>query len=266
MIILTYILALLIGVILGLTGGGGSILTVPILVYVIGLQPTIAIGYSLFIVGITALTGAINYAIKKLISFKAAIIFAIPSFTAVFCVRKWIVPHIPNEIFHFSNYTLTKDVALMVIFATLMLIISISMIRNKTKKDADETLSFNFHYYLIGSQGLAIGVITGLLGAGGGFIIVPALVILANVPIRLAIGTSLLIIAINSLMGFVADLQINKNIDWQFLITFSAFAMVGVLSGGYLSKFISAKHLKIVFGYFLLAVGLFILLKEIFKN
>ncbi len=263
---LTYILAFLIGMVLGLTGGGGSILTVPVLVYLIGLQPSVAIGYSLFIVGISALTGAINYAIKKLISFKAAVVFAIPSFIAVFCVRKWVVPHLPNEIFHFPGYTLTKGVGLMIIFAMLMLIISFSMIRNKKKKDADDTHSLNFHYYLIGSQGLAIGVITGLLGAGGGFIIVPALVLLANVPIRLAIGTSLLIIAINSLMGFVADLQINNNIDWQFLISFSGFAMIGVLSGGYLSKFISAKHLKIVFGYFLLAVGIFILLEEIFKK
>ena len=234
MFVLTYILALLIGMVLGLTGGGGSILTVPVLVYFIGLQLSIAIGYSLFIVGITALTGAINYAIQKLISFKAAIVFAIPSFMAVFCVRKWVVPHIPNEIFHFSGYTLTKGVTLMVIFATLMLIISFSMIKNKKKKDADDTQSIHFHYYLIGSQGLAVGVVTGLLGAGGGFIIVPALVLLANVPIRLAIGTSLLIIAINSLMGFAADLQINSTIDWRFLITFSDFAMVGVLSGGYL--------------------------------
>ena len=263
MLYYTILSAFIIGLILGLTGGGGSILTVPVLVYLIGLDPLIAITYSLFVVGATALTGAFNYAIKKLIDFTAAFYFAIPSMVSIYVMRKWVVKMIPSQV-HFFGFCSNKTTALMVIFSVLIFIIGFSMVRKKNETVTTKNPLVGFNYFFISLQGLIVGMITGLLGAGGGFIIVPSLVLLGNIPIRVAIGTSLLIIAINSIFGFVADAKNSIIIDWHFLMIFASAAIAGVLSGTYYSKKISPPYLKKGFGYFLLATSAYIFAQEVF--
>lgn len=258
--ILGFIGALLIGLVLGLIGGGGSILTVPILVYLLGINPVLATAYSLFIVGSTAFVGAIRNMQKKMVDFKTAIIFAIPAFIAVYATRKFLIPAIPENLLEIGSFLLTKNVAIMVFFAIIMLLASISMIRNK-RKENDEEAEIQYNYPLIIAEGLLVGVLTGIVGAGGGFLIIPALVLLAKLPMKRAVATSLLIIAIKSLIGFIGDVE-NLTIDWTFLFTFSGLSIVGIFVGIWLNKFIDGKKLKKGFGWFVLIMGIYIILKE----
>ncbi|MFT4611002.1 MAG: putative membrane protein YfcA [Glaciecola sp.] len=260
--ILGYFGALLIGVVLGLIGGGGSILTVPILVYLLIINPVTATAYSLFVVGVSSAFGAIQNIKKGLVDLKIAIIFAIPAFIAVYITRKYIVPAIPSEIFSFGNFTLTKDVAIMVFFAIIMLLASISMIRGR-KETSQTTEVVKFNYSLILIEGFIVGMLTGLVGAGGGFLIIPALVLLAKLPMKKAVATSLLIIAVKSLIGFIGDVE-NLEIDWTFLLSFTSVSVVGIFIGSYLSNFVDGKKLKKGFGYFVLIMGLYIIFKELF--
>lgn len=260
--ILGYFGALLIGVVLGLIGGGGSILTVPILVYLLVVNPVTATAYSLFVVGVSSAFGAIQNIKKGLVDFRTAIVFSIPAFIAVYSARKYVVPAIPSEIFTLGNFTLTKDVAIMVFFAIIMLLASISMIRGR--KEAIETTEVvKFNYPLILIEGFVVGILTGLVGAGGGFLIIPALVLLAKLPMKKAVATSLLIIAVKSLIGFIGDIE-NLEIDWTFLLSFTAVSVVGIFVGSYLSNFIDGKKLKKGFGYFVLIMGVYIIFKELF--
>ncbi len=258
--LLGYVGALIIGLVLGLIGGGGSILTVPLLVYLLSVEPVLATAYSLFIVGSTALVGAIRNAQKGMVDFKTAIIFAIPAFIAVYSTRKFLVPAIPNELFSIGDFLITKDIGIMIFFALIMLLASISMIRNK-RKESDEETVVNYNYPLIIAEGLLVGVLTGIVGAGGGFLIIPALVLLAKLPMKKAVATSLLIIAIKSLIGFIGDVE-NLEIDWQFLSIFSALSIGGIFVGIWLNKFIDGKKLKKGFGWFVLVMAVYILLKE----
>jgi hypothetical protein len=255
-----FLAALIIGVVLGLIGGGGSILTVPVLVYLMNINPVLATAYSLFIVGSTALVGAIRNAQKGMVDFKTATIFAIPAFIAVYSTRKFLIPAIPQELFMFSDFSLTKDTAIMIFFAIIMLLASIPMIKNKNKKPEEKT-TVSYNYPLIIGEGLLVGLLTGIVGAGGGFLIIPALVLLAKLPMKKAVATSLLIIAIKSLIGFIGDVQ-NLEIDWQFIGTFSALSIVGIFLGIWLNKFIDGKKLEKGFGWFVLAMGIYIILKE----
>lgn len=261
--ILGYIGALLIGVVLGLIGGGGSILTVPILVYLMFVNPVTATAYSLFIVGITALVGAIRNIQKGLVDFKTAIVFAIPALIAVYSTRKYLVPAIPEELFSVGSFVMTKNIAIMLFFAVIMLVASVSMIRNK-RSESDEESVINYNIPLIIIEGLVVGVLTGIVGAGGGFLIIPALVLFARLPMKKAVATSLLIIAIKSLIGFIGDIE-NLDIDWTFLIKFTAISVVGIFLGIYLSKFINGKSLKKSFGWFVLVMGIYIVYKELTK-
>lgn len=261
-----YIGALLIGVSLGLIGGGGSILTVPILVYLMAVEPVLATAYSLFIVGISSLIGGINYARKGLVSYKTAIVFTIPAFTAVYLTRLLLVPALPDIIFQIGNFALTKDTGILLLFAFLMVFASISMIRNKKEKpgavdNSGQQLKFNFPMIII--EGLVVGVLTGLVGAGGGFLIIPALVLFAKLPMKMAVGTSLLIIAAKSLIGFIGDIQAGEDINWLFLTVFSGIAVVGIILGSYFSNGINEKKLKKGFGWFVLAMGAFMIMKEL---
>ena len=258
--ILGYLGAILIGLVLGLIGGGGSILTVPLLVYLLSVEPVLATAYSLFIVGSTALVGAIGNAQKGMVDFKTAIIFAIPAFIAVYSTRKFLVPAIPYELFSFDDFLITKDIGIMIFFALIMLFASISMIRNKRKESNEET-EINYNYPLIIGEGFLVGVLTGIAGAGGGFLIIPALVLLAKLSMKKAVATSLLIIAIKSLIGFIGDVQ-NLEIDWSFLVIFSALSIGGIFIGIWLNKFIDGKKLKKGFGWFLLIMAIYIILKE----
>lgn len=266
MTILLFLLALLIGVSLGLIGGGGSILTVPVLVYIAGISPSISTAYSLFIVGSTSLVGAANNLRQKMVHIPTAVVFSIPSFIAVYAVRKYVVPIIPDTVFSIGNFVVTKNILTMVFFATIMFFAAISMIRNKKQETENDDISkIKFNYPLIVLEGFVVGALTGFVGAGGGFLIIPALVMFAKLPMRLAIGTSLLIIAAKSLIGFTGDMQtLNGAIDWQFLLYFTGAAVVGIFLGGYLSKFIDSKSLKKGFGWFVLIMAIYILGKELY--
>lgn len=253
--------ALLIGVVLGLIGGGGSILTVPILVYFLSVNPVTATAYSLFVVGTSSLIGAIRNIQKGLVDFKTAFVFAVPAFIAVYIARKYLVPAIPEEVFTVGDFVVTKDIAIMLFFALVMLVASISMIRDK-REDNDENTEVSYNYPLIVLEGLLVGLITGIVGAGGGFLIIPALVLLAKLPMKKAVATSLLIIAIKSLIGFIGDVE-NLEIDWPFLLSFTALSVVGIFIGIYLSNFIEGKKLKKGFGWFVLIMGIYIIYKEL---
>ncbi len=262
--ILGYIGALFIGITLGLIGGGGSILTVPILVYLLNVEPVPATAYSLFIVGLTALIGSFTFMRKKEISYITAVVFSIPAFIAVFLTRKFLVPAIPEVIFTLGTFSFTKNLFVMILFAVLMVVSSVSMIKNK-KPDA-EAGEIQFNYPMILLEGFGVGVLTGLVGAGGGFLIIPALVLLAKLPMKTAVGTSLLIIAVKSLIGFIGDVGTNLTVDWQFIALFSSLAVVGIIGGSYLSKFISNEKLKPAFGWFVMVMGVYIIIREFYTR
>ena len=258
-----YFLAALVGISLGLIGGGGSILMVPILVYIFALNPLVATSYSLFIVGSTSLVGAFNNYRKGLVSIKTALLFGAASITTVFITRKFILPAIPNVLFSMGNVQITHAMATMVLFALLMLLASVAMIKNRNQviNSTIKTTLSNTAKLLL--YGVIIGLATGFLGAGGGFLIIPALVLLLKMPMKKAVGTSLLIIALNSLIGFTGDLGL-ININWQFLLTISAIAIAGIFIGGALSKKIEGAKLKKAFGWFVLVMGIYIIVKELF--
>ena len=255
--ILGYVGALFIGLVLGLTGGGGSILTVPILVYLMSVSPVTATAYSLFIVGTTSTFGAIQNYRKNLVDIKNGFIFAIPSFIAVYLTRKFIVPRIPEIIIE-SPILITKNTFLMLFFAVIMIFGALSVLKKKSQDNNNEEKR---NLILIGIQTFTIGIIIGLVGAGGGFLIIPSLILFAKLPMRKAVGTSLFIIAMNSLVGFIGDVQ-NLEIDWLFLLTFSVISVVGIFIGMYLTKYTNESQLKKIFAYFVLVMAAIILLKE----
>lgn len=260
-----YIASLLIGISLGVIGGGGSILTVPVMVYFFGLQPLLATSYSLFIVGSTSLVGAINKSRKGLVDVRAAILLGVFSVVTVFLTRKFLVPAIPTNLFSVKGFTVTESMLTMLLFAVLMIVASINMIR---KKSNDETPSISKSTFQAGAliiSGIAIGLVTGLLGAGGGFLLIPALVFYLKLPMKNAIGTSLLIIALNSLIGFTGDIG-HITTDWIFLITTSLIAIAGIFIGDYIGQKFSGHKLKTSFGWFVLAMGIYIIVKEILFN
>lgn len=258
-----YIGALSIGIVLGLIGGGGSILTVPILVYLLAINPVLATAYSLFVVGVSSLFGALRNAAKGLVDFKVALIFSVPAFIAVYIARKFLVPSIPESIFQFNSFELTKNIAIMVFFAIIMLLAALSMIsNNQNSTESEKTQKVQYNYPIIMIKSFFVGIITGIVGAGGGFLFVPSLIILAKLPMKKAVATSLLIIGINSLIGFTGDLQYLE-IDWSFLLSFTIVAIVGIFMGMWLSKFIEGKKLKAAFGWFVLCMAIYIIFKEL---
>jgi uncharacterized membrane protein YfcA len=260
-ILVGYAAAIIIGVSLGLIGGGGSILTVPVLVYILGIDPVLATAYSLFVVGSTSLVGSFTYMKKQLVNYKTALVFAIPSFIAVFLTRKFIVPALPDPLLVFGDIEITKSIGIMVFFALIMLAASFSMIRGNGKDSSDEESKVKFNIPLIAVEGVVVGLITGIVGAGGGFLIIPALVLLAKLPMKRAVGTSLLIIAAKSLIGFLGDVS-NQTIDWKMLLIFTGLSIIGIFIGSSLSKKINEKALKKGFGWFVLVMGVYIIGKE----
>lgn len=255
-----YLLAILVGVLLGLIGGGGSILTVPIITYVFGVSATLATTYSLFIVGAAALAGSVSYYKHQQIEIKTALLFGLPTIVGIYLSRGVLIPQLPNELINTSYFTLTKNTLIMVVFATLMLASSLKMILTKTPT-ANKLESPPSILNIILS-GLAVGAITGFVGAGGGFIIVPALVTFFKLSIKRAIGTSLAIITLNSFFGFLIAMGFQE-INWPFLLLFSALAIVGIFIGARLSTYINGNQLKPAFGWFVLFMGIFILIKSL---
>ena len=257
--ILGYIGALIVGLVLGLIGGGGSILTVPLLVYLLGYNPVVATAYSLFVVGTTSMVGTYQKYKKGLVDFKTGLAFTFPSFLAVYFSRRYFVPGIPETLFSIGDFELSKGMGIMIFFAIIMLLASYSMIK---KGKNNKVLSKPQPYYKTFIQGLLIGTITGIIGAGGGFLYVPALVLWANIPMKKAVGTSLIIVTINSLIGFTGDVQ-TLNIEWTFLLIFTLISILGIVIGVFLSKFISGEKLKKSFGFFVLIMAVYIIYKEL---
>ncbi len=261
--IIGYLLAVLVGVSLGLIGSGGSILTVPILVYIMNVEPVNATAYSLFIVGATALVGGIKNAMEKNVDFKTVLIFGAPSIVAVYLTRAYLVPFIPKEMFSLGDFMVTKDIFLMMLFAVVMILASYSMIK-PSKKTEENNGEIQYNIPMIFVEGTLVGILTGLVGAGGGFLIIPALVILARIPMKLAVGTSLLIIAAKSLIGFYGDIKSNPNLDFHLMTYFTIASILGMFIGIYLTKKIDGTKLKTGFGWFVLVMGIYIVIKELF--
>lgn len=257
-----YCAAALIGVSLGLIGGGGSILTIPVLVYLFHIEPTLATAYSLFIVGATAAIGGVRSSIRGLVDFRTAVVFAIPGFIAVYLTRRFLVPMIPGQIASIGSFIITKDVAIMIFFALIMFAAAISLIRQRKNEPAEHArVACNCPVIML--DGSVVGVLTGIVGAGGGFLIIPTLVLFAGLPMKKAVGTSLVIIAVNSLIGFLGDVESGQYIDFGFVIIVSVIAIAGVFLGGYISKFIESRKLKSGFGWFVLAMSVYVIAHEL---
>jgi uncharacterized protein len=253
-----YFAAVIVGLVLGLLGGGGSILSIPILVYLFKIEPAMAGAYSLFIVGVTSFVGAIPKYKQQLVHLKTGIIFGLPSIVSIFITRSIIVPAIPDHIMSIGDYDITKRMLLLGVFAILMVLASVPMIRGKR-----DIASHNkrFRTVLVILEGILIGFLTGLVGAGGGFLIIPALVFLTGLQFKTAVGTSLFIISINSLSGFLGD-AMHHNMNWQLLLTLTGLAILGILIGNNYSKKISGIRLRMAFGWLTLVTGIYILVRE----
>jgi uncharacterized protein len=257
--ILGYFASIAIGLILGMLGGGGSILSIPILVYLFHVDAVMASAYSLFIVGVTSFVGAIPKYKDHLVDIRTGFLFGIPSIAAIFVTRKWIVPAIPDIIIQAGTFAFSKRLLILGLFALLMIAASITIVRGKKEHHADDR---EWRVPLLVFEGLIIGFLTGAVGAGGGFLIIPALVWLTGLPFKTAVGTSLFIIAINSLLGFLGDV-LNYDMEWAFLLTLTGLAVIGILIGNQLQKRIPAARLRIAFGWLILVMGSAILLREI---
>ncbi|HEK19537.1 sulfite exporter TauE/SafE family protein [Mucilaginibacter sp.] len=252
-----YLAAILIGLSLGLIGGGGSILTVPILVYFFKIDPVVATTYSLFVVGITSSVGAFSHYQKGNVNFKVAFLFGLPSLIAIFVMRKLVMPAMPHYLFNVGSFEVTKSALLMLVFSVLMVAASVSMIgKNRKFKPEDTGLS----YTKLIIQSVIVGVITGFVGVGGGFLIIPSLMLFAGLPMKKAVGTSLMVMTISSLLGVLGDVSLHAPVNYKFLMIFSAFAVAGITVGSSLTKHINDAKLKPAFGWFVLLMGVFVLI------
>lgn len=255
--------AIVAGLVIGLAGGGGSILTVPIFVYLFSIEPVLATTYSLFVVGVTSLVGSVGYWLRRQVDLTITGAFALPSFVSVFLTRRWLVPAIPDPLFQYGSFVLRKSDAILYFFAFVMIIAARGMIRQEGPDEGSGT-SQPPRLSLLALDGLAVGVLTGTIGAGGGFLIVPMLVLLAGLPMRMAVGTSVLIIAVNSFVGFLGDTH-RVDLEWPFLLRFTALSVAGIFLGMYLARFVPALKLKKGFGWFVLLVAGYIVVREILE-
>lgn len=260
--ILGYLASFLMGITLGLIGGGGSILTVPIMVYLFGYSPLMATGNSLLVVGLTALVGSIMYARKGEVDFKTGFSFAVPSILGVNLSRGLIIPQIPDLIFSYNGFVLSKEILIMVVFAALMITASYSMIK---KKNSMITMNASpmMRIALMAILGLMVGLIAGFVGAGGGFLIIPVLVLFAGLSMRFAVGTSLMIIALQSLFGFAGDISRGIKFEWSLLGTVATIAILGIIIGSAFTHKIKEQKLKTAFGWFVLLMGTTILIEQL---
>ena len=255
-----YIASIFIGLVLGLIGGGGSILTVPVLVYLFSIDAIIATAYSLFIVGLTSAFGAFSYYKKGLVNLRTALLFGAPSIVSVYLTRAFVIPAIPDEVLSIGDFVVTKSILILLLFAVLMILASYKMIKPAAALDPGAQ-AHKLNYPLIIVTGVTIGFLTGLVGAGGGFLIIPALVLLCKIPMKEAIGTSLTIITANTLIGFLG-VPDSVFIDWIFLFKVSGLAILGIFIGMAISKKIDGPKLKPIFGWFVLVMGIYIILRE----
>lgn len=259
--LLGFFCSVLIGFCLGLMGGGGSMLTLPVLVYLLGIDPVLSTAYSLFVVGASALVGSVHYIRKQQVHWPAALLFSVPSFGVIVLMRRYVVPSLPAFLVATPTVRVSREVALMIVFALLMLVASLLMITNRPMQTPAARSQSPYTYLRIVPTGAFVGSLTGLIGIGGGFLIVPSLVLLTRLPMKKAVGTSLLIIAANSIIGFLSG-PVSGLVNWPFLLTFTTLAMIGILVGSYVSRFVSGQKLRRVFGWSVLAISLYIMAKE----
>lgn len=257
-----YICAAAIGLLMGLLGGGGSVLTIPVFVYLLGISPGLAGAYSLFIIGTASSVGAVKNLKEGNVDMKSALAFGIPSIISVFLTTKFLIPLIPKELFTINEYTLFRGKAMMLVFATLLIIAGVLMVTKKKLKDTDKPKE-NSSLFFMPVLGIIIGVLAGLVGVGGGFLIIPVLVLIAKMPMKKAVGTTLVVIALNSILGFSGHV-FNKPIDWSFIVPFAVISIAGILLGIYLSKFVSGAKLKKGFAAFVFLMAGFIIFRELF--
>ena len=243
---LTIALAVLVGISLGLLGGGGSILTVPLLAYVAGMDPKPAIATSLLVVGVTSAVGAVSHARAGRVRWRIAVLFGLAAMAGAYCGGR-LARFIPGT-------------ALLIGFAVIMIAAGVAMLRGR--KDTDGAAEQPLPLVRITVLGLVVGVISGLVGAGGGFLLVPALALLAGLPMPVAVGTSLVVIAMQSLAGFAGHLS-SEHIDWQLAAFVSIAAVTGALIGGRLVAFVKPASLRIAFGWFVLMMASLILAEEV---
>jgi len=258
--LLGYIMALFIGISLGLFGGGGSILAVPVLAYLFSLDEKVATAYSLFIVGFAALVGGIKQNINNNVDWITAVVFGIPALIGVWIVRHYVIPELPDVLFDIGDFAISRRMGMFGVFIVLMVAAALSMLKENMRKGGSGDISYNYPLILI--EGLIVGAVTGLVGAGGGFLIIPALVVLTNLDIKKAIGTSLVIIALKSILGFFLADALIMSIDWNFLIVFTSITITGIFLGVYIGNFIDGNKLKKGFGYFILAMSIFMFIIE----
>jgi uncharacterized membrane protein YfcA len=258
-----YTASVVIGLCLGLIGAGGSILTIPVFVYILKTNPVASIVYSMFIVGICSFTGTIISFIKKLVDIKAAVVFGLPSVAGVFVARKLIFPAVPAKLFTIGSFVITKDVFIMLSLAVIMFIVSIKMLKKKPEPVSalQGERKIRAIFFL---QGISIGIVTGMLGVGGGFLIAPALLLWLKLPVKTAIGTTLFIITVNSAAGFITSYA-TVLIEWSLLIKFAIGTIAGILVGSKLSEKIKADHLKKFLAWFIIITSVYVLYKQ-FQN
>lgn len=273
MVVAGMIAAVVIGMVLGTLGGGGSILTVPVLVYVVGLPAVQATAYSLFVVGLSAAVGAVGYVRAGHVNLRVAAIFAAPSLVAVFLTRRFVVPAIPDPVFSLGSMAVGKDALIMTLFAVTMVLAALSMIRGCLRCRANAgsnrdstpggTREHGPSLPVVALEGLVVGTVTGLVGAGGGFLIIPALVLIGGLGMKEAVGTSLVIIAVKSLIGFLGDVGAATSIDWAFLLPFTAMTALGIIVGMIATRHVESARLRPVFGWFVLGMGALITIQEV---
>ena len=256
--IIGYLSCFMVGLILGLIGAGGSLLIIPILVYFFAIDIVAATSYSLIIVGATSMVGVVQRIREASVDLKTGLILGIPSIVTIFITRKWLLPSIPEMLFQTQGIVLTKRHLILVLFSLLIFTASYCML-SKNHGNIIKYKQGNTLYMIV--LGSLIGLLTGIVGIGGGFLLLPALIFMAGLPFSIAVGTSLFIIAIKSLTGFTADLS-HLTIDWSFLLLIVGFTTAGICSGNIISGKFSSVMLKHYFGWFTLLVGIVILLKE----
>lgn len=261
MIIVGYIAAVVMGAVLGLLGGGGSILTVPIFTYMLGVDASNATTWSLFVVGIAAAIGVLRYMPRGHVDYRTALIFGIPSVISVFLTQSELRPRMPDVFFEIGSVEVTRNIFLMLLFAVMMLAASVSMIRGRAGMQAGERPN-RVKLALVGAL---VGLFAGLVGAGGGFIIVPALVLIAGLGMKKAVGTSLLVISVQSLIGFTGALKAGVHTDWGLLLPFTGFSVIGIIIGVALARYIPGAKLKPAFGWFTLAMGVYVISRTLLE-
>jgi hypothetical protein len=258
--VLGYLGLFFVGLILGLIGGGGSLMAIPILLYLFSFDIVTATAYSLFIVGVTSLIGTIQRYREALVDLRVGLIFGLPSIIAKFMARKYILASIPEVIFRTESFAFSKRLFILSLFTVLVILAASAMILNRSRTEGNRYAGRGSSLWLA-SLGAAIGLVTGISGLGGGFIIVPTLLFFADIPIKKAIGTSLFLISVSCLIGFTGDLS-HLHVSWPFLSGITGIAVLGIFTGNLLSSRLSSLQLKKTFGWFVMIMGIAILIKE----